>query len=72
MFPSQRYPTADPAADRDVKRRIMAVLFSDDIPDPRDAAIVGLADTTGLLRSLLSDVKWITSHPVSCRCASWT
>ena len=54
VFPSQRYPTADSAADRDVKRRILAVLFSDDIPDPRDAAVVGLADTTGLLRSLLS------------------
>ena len=52
VFPSQRYPTADSAADRDVKRRIMAVLFSDDIPDPRDAAVVGLADTTGLLRGL--------------------
>lgn len=54
MFPSQRYPTANPAADRDVKRRIMAVLFSNDIPDPRDAAVVGLADTAGLLRGLLS------------------
>lgn len=54
VFPSQHYPTADPAADRDVKRRIMAVLFSDDIPDPRDAAVVGLADTAGLLRGLLS------------------
>ena len=53
VFPSQRYPTADPAADRDVKRRILAVLFSDDIPDPRDAAVVGLADTAGLLRGLL-------------------
>ena len=53
VFPAQRYPTVDPAADRDVKRRIMAVLFSDDIPDPRDAAVVGLADTTGLLRALL-------------------
>ncbi len=54
VFPSQRYPNADSSADRDVKRRIMAVLFSDDIPDPRDSAIVGLADTGGLLKWLLS------------------
>ena len=49
VFPSQRYPTADSAADRDgefviVKRRIMAVLFSDDIPDPRDAAVALIRD----------------------------
>ena len=43
-----------PAADRDVKRRIMAVLFSDASPDPRDAAVGGLAATTSLLRGLLS------------------
>ena len=54
VFPSQRYPTADCNAGRDVKRRIMTVLFSDDIPDPIDCAIVALADTGGLLKGLLS------------------
>ena len=45
--------------DRDVKRPIMAVAvpFSDRIPDPRDAAAVGLADTAGMLRGLLSPRK---------------
>ena len=41
-------------ADREVKLRVMSVLFSDEIPDPRDSAIVGLADTCGFFKELLS------------------
>ncbi|MCY4396708.1 MAG: GPP34 family phosphoprotein [Rhodospirillaceae bacterium] len=51
---SRRYPTIDGKADREVKLRIMSVLFSDEIPDPRDSAIVGLADTCGISKQLLS------------------
>ena len=54
VFRSRRYPTIDGKADRDVKLRIMTTLFSDTIPDPRDIAIVGLADTCGIFRELLS------------------
>ena len=51
---SRRYPTLDSKPDREVKRRLMSVLFSDDIPDPRDGAIVALADTCGIFDHLLS------------------
>ena len=32
----------------------MGVLFSDEIPDPRDVVIICLADTCGIFRELLS------------------
>ena len=54
VFQSRRYPTVDGKADREVKLRIMSVLFSDAIPDPRDRAIVGLADICGIFNELLS------------------
>ena len=54
VFQSRRYPTIDGKADREVKLRIMSVLLSDEIPDPRDIAIVGLADTCGIFNELLS------------------
>lgn len=37
-----------------VHARIMRVLFTDEIPSPRDAIIVGLASVTGILEQLLS------------------
>ena len=37
-----------------MKLRIMEVLFSDVIPDPRDVVIIGLADACGLFGVLLS------------------
>jgi hypothetical protein len=37
-----------------VKLRIMGVLFSDDIPYPRDVVIICLADACGIFDSLLS------------------
>ena len=51
---SRRYPALDARPDRDVKMRLMSVLFSDRIPDPRDSTIVALADTCGIFRQLLS------------------
>ena len=41
-------------AEREVKLRIMGVLFSDDIPDPRDVVIICLADACGIFRGILS------------------
>ena len=51
---TRRYPMIEGKVDREVKLRIMSVLFSDEIPDPRDSAIVALADTCGIFRHLLS------------------
>ena len=37
-----------------MKTRIMGVLFSDEIPDPRDVMIICLADACGIFGELLS------------------
>lgn len=54
VFRSRRYPTIDGAVEREVKLRIMGVLFSDEIPDPRDVMIICLADACGIFDELLS------------------
>ena len=54
VFRARRYPIIDGKAEREVKLRIMGVLFSDEIPDPRDIVIICLADVCGLFRELLS------------------
>ena len=54
VFRSRRYPMLDGQAEREVKLRIMGVLFSDDIPDPRDVVIICLADACGIFKELLS------------------
>ncbi len=54
VFKSRRYPTIDGRAVREVKLRIMGVLFSDEIPDPRDVMLICLADACGIFRELLS------------------
>ena len=54
VFRSRRYPVVDGTAEREVKLRVMGVLFSDEIPDPRDVVIIALADACGIFRELLS------------------
>ena len=54
VFRSRRYPVVDGKAEREVKLRIMEVLFSDEIPGPRDIVIIALADACGIFRELLS------------------
>ena len=54
VFRSRRYPVIDGKAEREVKLRIMEVLFSDEIPDPRDVVLIALADACGIFREMLS------------------
>ena len=54
VFKSRRYPVIDGEVEREVKLRIMGVLFSDEIPDPRDVVVICLADACGIFRQLLS------------------
>ena len=54
VFRSRRYPVVQGEAEREVKLRIMGVLFSNEIPDPRDVVIICLADACGLFRQMLS------------------
>ncbi len=48
-FRTRRYPTIDGNVEQEVKLRIGEVLFSDDIPDPRDVALIGLVDACDIL-----------------------
>ena len=52
IFRSPRYFPVDGRAKREVKAR-MNVLFSDEIPDPREVAVICLLDACGLLGALL-------------------
>ena len=54
VFRSRRYPSVDGTVEREVKLRILNVLFSDEIPDPRDQVIICLADACGIFPRLLS------------------
>ena len=54
VFSSRRYPMIDGRAELEVKSRIMGLLFSDDIPDPRDVTIICLAEACGIFGELLS------------------
>ena len=54
VFRSRRYPVVDGKAEREVKLRIMEVLFSDEIPDPRDVVLIALVDACGIFREMLS------------------
>ena len=51
---SRRYPAADGQPVEEARLRIMRILFSDDVPDPRDIAIIALANACGVFRTLLS------------------
>lgn len=53
---SGRYPKVAGRRETDeVRRRLRALAFSQDIPDPRDALLFGLVRSAGLLRLLFSD-----------------
>ena len=63
----------DGEAEREVKLRIMEVLFSDVIPDPRDIMIICLVDACGIFKELLSQAaSWDRSRLGLRWCGSWT
>ena len=51
-FRTRRYPTIDGNVEQEVKLRIGEVLFSEDIPDPRDVALIGLVDACDILSEI--------------------
>ncbi len=54
VFRSRRYPVVDGTAEREVKLRILELLFSNMIPTPRDVVIICLADACGIFSELLT------------------
>ncbi len=63
VFRSRRYPMIDGKAEREVKLRIMGVLFSDEIPSPRDIVIIVLADACGIFGEMLSKTELEQARP---------
>ncbi len=55
VFRSRRYPMIDGKAEREAKKRIADVLFTDEIPHPRDVALICLADACGILRAVFEE-----------------
>lgn len=55
VFRSRRYPTIDGRVERGVKLRMEDVLLSNDMPDPRDIALVCLVDACDILSDLFSE-----------------
>lgn len=54
VFPERRYPMIDDTEEKEVKRRLVDILLSDAIPDPRDVALISLVDACDLLGVVLS------------------
>ena len=54
IFGTRHYALANDEVERELIRRIKAVLLTDTIPDPRDIVIVTLADGCGLIGHILS------------------
>ena len=57
VFKSRRYPTIDDTAETEAKRRIMNVLLSDGIPDPRDVVLITLASVCGIFEAMLQPAE---------------
>ena len=55
VFKSRRYPIRDGDVDREVRHRIISILYSDEVPDPEDVVMVILVDACGIFKHLLSE-----------------
>ena len=49
------YPMVDDKEEKEVKRRVIELLMSDEIPTPQDVVLVSLMDTCSLLSTILSN-----------------
>lgn len=54
VFETRRYPVVDDTEEKEVKRRILDLLLSDEIPAPRDVVLVSLIDACKLFPKILS------------------
>jgi golgi phosphoprotein 3 len=54
VFSRRAYPQNSGREEREAKARLVSVIFNDDVPDSRDTLLLGLADSTGVLKAILS------------------
>ena len=55
VFSERAYPKVTGQEEREATARLRAVLFHDDVPEPRDTLLLGLANATGALSQILSE-----------------
>ncbi len=63
FFSERRYPQASGREEREVKARLLGVLFNDDIPDTRDVLLIGLARAANLFAVILSEEELQRAQP---------
>ena len=63
VFRSRRYPTIDGRVEREVKLRMEDVLLSNDMPDPRDVALICLVDACDILSDIFSEREMERAQP---------
>jgi len=54
VFSRRAYPQNTGREEREAKARLLAVIFNDEIPSPRDTLLLSLADSSGVLDAILS------------------
>lgn len=57
VFKTRVYPPTSGIEEREVKSRVMTLLNNDEIPDTRDALLIGLLRATGIMYRLLSSTE---------------
>ena len=55
VFSHRAYPQATGEENREAKARLRALLFNDDVPEPRDTLLLGLANAIGALSQILTE-----------------
>jgi len=63
FFAERRYPLLSDREEREVKARLMAVIFEENTPSQRDALLIGLARAAGLLPLLLAPAELERAQP---------
>lgn len=57
IMKSCSYPIVDGSVEREVKHRIMNILYSEEIPDPKDIVVISLLDACDMFRTLLGPTE---------------
>lgn len=63
VFRTRRYPVLDGRQQREVKDRLLAILGSDEIPDPRDVVLICLSSACRIIQTVVGEVAFDEMRP---------
>lgn len=63
LVKTESYPTIDQSVERESKRRVLNLLYSDEIPDQEDIVLVCLLDASNMLRTLIGQAELTRLRP---------